>query len=67
MPPISPMATSIFADGSITEGPFMEEKHFLTGFLIIEAEDLEAAKKHAISNPILVAGGSVEVREILLR
>lgn len=67
MPPIPPMATSIFTDRTTKEGPFMEEKHFLTGFLIIEAEDLEAAKRIATTNPILVAGGSVEIREILLR
>lgn len=67
VPPIPQMANTIFADGSIKEGPFMEEKHFLTGFLIVEAEDLESAKKIAATNPILIAGGSVEIREILLR
>ena len=67
MPPIPPMSSTLFADGSIVEGPFKEVSHFLTGFLIIEAEDLATAKKIAKSNPILIAGGSVEVREILLR
>lgn len=67
MPPISPMAKSIFADGTKKEGPFIEKKHFLTGFLIIEVKDLETAQKIAETNPILIAGGSVEVREILLR
>lgn len=67
MPPIPAMASSIFADGTLKEGPFMEVTHFLTGFLIVEAEDLENAKKIARSNPILKAGGSVEIREIMLR
>ncbi|HCC95725.1 transcription initiation protein [Empedobacter falsenii] len=67
MPPIEPMACTIFADGSIKEGPFKEVDHFLTGFLVIEVEDLESAKKIAKTNPILIAGGSVEVREVLLR
>ena len=67
MPPIPPMSSTIFADGSVTEGPFKEVEHFLTGFLIVEAENLEAAKKIAETNPILIAGGSVEVREIILR
>jgi len=67
MPPIPPMASSLFADGSIKEGSFKEDIHFLTGFLIIEAEDLEAAQRIAETNPILKAGGSVEIREILLR
>lgn len=36
-------------------------------FLIVQAEDLETVQKIAKSNPILKAGGSVEVREIILR
>ena len=67
MPPIPAMAKSIFADGSVKEGAFMEEKHFLTGFLIIEAETLADAEKIAQTNPIVLAGGSIEIREILLR
>lgn len=67
MPPIAPMASTIFADGTIKEGVFMEVAHFLSGFLIIKAEDLQGAMKIAETNPILKAGGSVEIREILLR
>lgn len=67
MPPIPPMASTLFADGSVIEGPFKEVAHFLTGFLIVEAENMEEAKKIAATNPILKAGGSVEVREIMLR
>lgn len=67
MPPIPTMASTIFTDGTIKEGPFMEVTHFLTGFLIVQAEDLEEAKKIAETNPILKAGGSVEIREIMLR
>lgn len=67
MPPIPVMATTLFADGTVEEGAFMEVAHFLTGFLIVEAEDLDAAQKIAVSNPILKAGGSVEIREIMLR
>lgn len=67
MPPIPPMTSTLFADGTIQEGPFMEVAHFLTGFLIVQAEDMEGAKKIAESNPILKAGGSVEIREIMLR
>ncbi len=67
MPPIPQMAKTIFADGSVIEGPFKEVEHFLTGFLIIEAETLENAQEIAETNPILKAGGSVEIREIMLR
>ena len=67
MPPIPTMAKTIFADGSARDGAFSEVAHFLTGFLIVQAADLEAATTIAKSNPILVAGGSVEIREIMLR
>lgn len=67
MPPIPTMAATLFADGSVQYGPFTEFSHFLTGYLVIRADDLEAAKVVANTNPILAAGGSVEVREIILR
>ncbi len=67
MPPIPTMATTLFADGLTTLGAFKEVSHFLTGYIIVKAESLEAALELAKTNPILVAGGSVEVREILLR
>ena len=67
MPPIPQMAETIFADGSLKSGAFSEDIHFLTGYIIVKADDLEAARKVASSNPILKAGGSVEIREILRR
>lgn len=67
MPPIPTMATTIFSNGDEKSGAFTEEKHFLTGYLIITAKDLDDAKAIASSNPILKAGGSVEIREIILR
>lgn len=67
MPPVPLMAATLFADGSVTEGPFTEGVHFLTGYLIIIAENLEGAKEIGKTNPILKAGGSVEIREIILR
>lgn len=67
MPPIPGMAVTLFADENVTEGAFTEKSHFLTGYLVITASDLGAAQQIASTNPILKAGGSVEIREILLR
>jgi hypothetical protein len=67
VPPIPNMAATIFSDGSVKSGPFMEVEHFLTGFLIVKAEDLKEAERIAHTNPILKAGGSVEIREVMLR
>lgn len=67
MPPIPTMALTLFADHHTTEGAFTEVSHFLTGYLVITATDLEAAQQIASTNPILKAGGSIEIREIILR
>lgn len=67
MPPIPDMSSTLYADGTKATGLFMQEGHFLTGYLIINAENMIEAQKIASTNPILKAGGSIEIREILLR
>lgn len=36
----------------------------LTGFIRVEADNLEHAKKFLIGNPVYDAGGTVEIREL---
>ncbi len=67
LPPIPAMSATINSENAMLEGPFSEDIHFLTGYLVIKAADLAAAMDIARTNPIINAGGSVEVREILLR
>jgi hypothetical protein len=57
------LATSVRADG-VTDGPFVDAKEVVAGFYVIEAPDLDAALAIAGSNPVLNAGGGVEVRPI---
>ena len=57
------LATSIRADG-ITDGPFVDTKEVVAGFYILEAPDLDAALALAGRNPIVRAGGGVEVRPV---
>lgn len=47
-----------------TDGPFMEVKEMLGGFLILTAHDLDEATELAKGCPILGEGGSVEVRTL---
>ena len=47
---------------SVTEGPFIESKEHVGGFLMIEVPDLDAAIALAKSWP----GGDVEVRPIVV-
>ncbi|MDB5541155.1 MAG: hypothetical protein JWQ89_2882 [Devosia sp.] len=49
---------------SMTDGPFMETKEVLGGFVVIEAEDIEAAARMAATNPMAKLG-SVEVRPLV--
>lgn len=50
--------------GVITDGPFVELKEELLGFIIVKAADMDEAVTLAHGCPILNAEGSVEVRPI---
>lgn len=48
-----------------TDGPFIEAKEIVGGFMIVEAETLEQAIEVAQESPgVMMPGSSVEVREI---
>jgi hypothetical protein len=49
----------------ITNGPYVEVKESIGGFIIIRAASLEEATELSKDCPILATGGSVEVREIV--
>jgi hypothetical protein len=48
----------------VTDGPFMEGKEMVGGYLICQADSLEEAVEISKGCPILEHEGSVEVREI---
>jgi hypothetical protein len=50
-----------------TDGPFVETKEALGGYLFFEAEDLDAAIELASRIPAARMGGAVEVRPIAER
>ncbi|MFA5974511.1 MAG: YciI family protein [Lentimicrobiaceae bacterium] len=50
------------AGGVITDGPFVEIREILGGFIIIKAENLDDAATLAHGCPALDTGGSVEIR-----
>jgi len=57
------MATSLRSD-SVTDGPFIDSKEIVAGFYILEAPDLDTALAIAGTNPVIRAGGGVEVRPV---
>ena len=47
-----------------TDGPFMETKEMLAGFVLIEAADMDAAIAEAATNPMAKLG-AVEIRPLV--
>jgi len=50
----------------ITDGPFVEMKEAIGGYLLFEADDLDAAIDVASRVPAASMGGAIEVRPIML-
>lgn len=49
----------------ITDGPFAELKEAIGGYLLFEADDLDAAIELAARIPAAAMGGAIEVRPIV--
>jgi hypothetical protein len=48
-----------------TDGPFVDTKEALNGYLVYEADDLDAAIELAAQIPAARLGGAIEVRPIM--
>ena len=63
-------ATTVRVQGAetlLTDGPFMDAKEHLGGFLLVEADDLDDALDLAARVPAARMGGAVEVRPLVER
>lgn len=49
----------------VTDGPYTEIKEFVSGYMIVKADTIEEAVEIAKANPLLKAGGNIEVRAVL--
>ena len=61
-------ATTVRVDGDrtvITDGPFVDTKESLNGYLIYDADDLDAAIELAARIPAARYGGAIEVRPVM--
>ena len=54
----------LFADQSAKDGFYISENQMIAGNMVLKAESLEVASELAKKCPILLMGGSVEVRSI---
>lgn len=57
-------AGKIVTSDSVADGPFVEVKEVIGGYMIVSAESLEQAVEVARESPGVFPGSSVEVREI---
>lgn len=48
----------------VTDGPYVEAKDMVLGFIVIEASDIDAAVALAAGCPMVQGGGSVEIRPV---
>ena len=51
----------------LTDGPFVDAKEHLGGYMLVEADDLDAALEIAARIPAARMGGAVEVRPLVER
>jgi hypothetical protein len=51
-------------DRVIADGPYVEAKDLVLGFLVVQARDLDEAVELSRGCPMLDGGGSVEVRPV---
>ena len=57
-------AGKIVTTEGATDGPFVEAKEVVGGYMIVSAESMEEAVEVARQSPGVMPGSSVEVREI---
>ncbi len=61
--PLLPLG-KVVSRQSITDGPYVEGKEIIGGYMIVHAKNLDEAVELSRSCPIFDAGGLVEVRPI---
>jgi hypothetical protein len=63
--PLGPAGTVVRgSQRAITDGPYIEVKDMVAGFIIVEARDMAQAVELASACPLLNGEGSVEVRPV---
>lgn len=55
---------SVKSAGIVTDGPFVEIKERLGGFIVVKAANIDEATTLAHGCPAIDAGGSVEIRSV---
>jgi hypothetical protein len=56
---------TVSANKSVTDGPYVEVKEFINGYILVRANTVDEAVEMAKECPILAGGGKVEVRPLV--
>lgn len=54
------------ANNVVTDGPYIEMKEMVGGYIIVKADDIDDAVRLSEGCPTLAVGGSVEVRDVMV-
>lgn len=57
---------TVKANDVVTDGPFTEIKEYINGYIIVRTTDIDDAVAIAKECPILMIGGCVEVRAVVM-
>jgi hypothetical protein len=63
--PLDPDGRVVRPNRVVIDGPYIEVKDLVLGFIIVEARDLDEAIELAHGCPIVQGGGSIEVRPVI--
>lgn len=61
---LQPTGRIVKPGGVVSDGPFIEAKELVGGYSVVQADSYEQAVEHARSCPIVMEGGTIEVREL---
>lgn len=60
---LQPTGRVLKADGTVSDGPYIESKEIVGGFSVIQADSYDQAVLIARECPIAKVGGAIEIRE----
>lgn len=55
----------LHGNGTVTDGPYIELKEIVGGYILVKAENFDDALQLAQGCPVLSVGGKVEIRPIM--
>ena len=61
---LNPEGRIVNAKKVVLDGPFVESKEVVGGYSVVQAQTIDEAAEHAKGCPVLLVGGTVEVRAL---